>query len=62
MTEDIEVGRFSQAAPDLAAEFKEEKDTTMGAEGTKRQPNSFACIRRTTRISLCRVHNALSCQ
>lgn len=37
MTEDIEVGRYSQAAPHLAAEFKEEKDTPMEAEEKKRQ-------------------------
>ena len=37
MTEDIEVGRYSQAAPDLAAEFKEEKDAPMDSEDSKRQ-------------------------
>ena len=37
MTEDIEVGRYSQAAPDHAAEFKEEKDTPMASEEKKRQ-------------------------
>ena len=51
MTEEIEVGRYSQAAPDLAAEFKEEKDTPMESEAKKRQTTNNIARHSTTHSS-----------